>query len=408
MTSEVLVMNSMAVVLAADSALTRRSSNPNIQHYSNGGNKIFSLSTAKRANIGIMVYNSVDICGAPWELLIKSFRHENNGKTFKTVKECSDKFFKFINENKTLMSNKIKKETFDQRFIYILIDRFSKKNPANKHKDEFLNNFKTNKENQPELDTNQESHFRELFSNYSQSVKTQNENKSEEEKLVALDEDLCILIFKAHLIGYFDKYLSGITENYTGIVISGFGEDEEFPACIETICYGISPYKLSLEEKTKYSITGSNQASIQGFAQDEMIRLLLNRFDEKAFEIITDTFKNEFYAASKKLNICQQMLDIVLTNSTKKSIYNHNTFSAGEFRIPLINSISAMSISELSTLAGTFVELEALNEKLSRPSKSVGGPIDIISITKNEGLIWIKRKHYFESELNPEYFKNLQ
>ena len=401
MTSEVLVMNSMAVVLAADSALTRRSINSNMPHYSNGGNKIFSLSTAKRANIGIMIYNSVDICGAPWELLIKSFRHENNGKTFKTVKECSDKFFKFISENETLINNEEKKKNFIQEIFSIL------KRYANIPKHEVKKTFEIyQKENSvsSDLDDDQNILLKEIISNYTQWINTQNEKKSEEEKIQILDENFCTLIFKHCL---FDKEYYQYTNNYTGIILSGFGQEEDYPSYIENKCYGFSPYNLRLHKTNGFSITNSQHSCISGFAQSEMLKLLLNRFDEKMHHNIMETFLNKVLTTLENLKIDKDAQLKIVRNIEQESIKKYQAHRFEKFEEPLTESISAMSISELSTLAKTIVELEALNERLSEPSQSVGGPTDIISITKNEGLIWIKRKHYFEKDLNPSYFENL-
>lgn len=36
---------------------------------------------------------------------------------------------------------------------------------------------------------------------------------------------------------------------------------------------------------------------------------------------------------------------------------------------------------------------------------TVGGPIDVAIISKGDGFIWIKRKHYFKKELNPQFFE---
>jgi hypothetical protein len=36
----------------------------------------------------------------------------------------------------------------------------------------------------------------------------------------------------------------------------------------------------------------------------------------------------------------------------------------------------------------------------------VGGPIDVAVISKGDGFVWIKRKHYFKPELNPGFFAN--
>jgi hypothetical protein len=38
--------------------------------------------------------------------------------------------------------------------------------------------------------------------------------------------------------------------------------------------------------------------------------------------------------------------------------------------------------------------------------ETVGGPIDVAVISKGDGLIWIKRKHYFSPELNRQFFVN--
>ena len=41
---------------------------------------------------------------------------------------------------------------------------------------------------------------------------------------------------------------------------------------------------------------------------------------------------------------------------------------------------------------------------MSHTAETVGGPIDVaLIISKGDGLIWIKRKHYFSPELNPQF-----
>lgn len=39
-------------------------------------------------------------------------------------------------------------------------------------------------------------------------------------------------------------------------------------------------------------------------------------------------------------------------------------------------------------------------------SETVSEPIDVAIISKGDGFIWIERKHYFKSEVNPQFFKN--
>ena len=54
----------------------------------------------------------------------------------------------------------------------------------------------------------------------------------------------------------------------------------------------------------------------------------------------------------------------------------------------------------------TFVNLTSFKRKVSMESETVSEPIDVAIISKGDGFIWIERKHYFKSELNPQFFKN--
>ena len=38
--------------------------------------------------------------------------------------------------------------------------------------------------------------------------------------------------------------------------------------------------------------------------------------------------------------------------------------------------------------------------------ESVGGPVDVAVISKGDGLVWVKRKHYFPQEKNAHFFDN--
>jgi hypothetical protein len=66
--------------------------------------------------------------------------------------------------------------------------------------------------------------------------------------------------------------------------------------------------------------------------------------------------------------------------------------------------VGLLPLDEMADLAETLIDLESLKEKVTRPTESIGGPVDVATITKFDGFVWIKRKHYFEPELNPRYF----
>jgi hypothetical protein len=52
------------------------------------------------------------------------------------------------------------------------------------------------------------------------------------------------------------------------------------------------------------------------------------------------------------------------------------------------------------------VNLTSFKRHVTRDAETVGGPIDMAVISRADGFIWIKRKHYFKKELNPQFFSN--
>jgi hypothetical protein len=65
---------------------------------------------------------------------------------------------------------------------------------------------------------------------------------------------------------------------------------------------------------------------------------------------------------------------------------------------------AAMPIQDAIDLAEFLVDLTIKYERfiLMPGAGTVGGPIEVAAITKHEGFKWVKRKHYFSPQFNPE------
>ncbi len=57
-------------------------------------------------------------------------------------------------------------------------------------------------------------------------------------------------------------------------------------------------------------------------------------------------------------------------------------------------------------MAEALVNITSLKRRVSVEAETVGGPIDVAVISKGDGFIWIKRKHYFDAKENPYFFNN--
>jgi len=75
---------------------------------------------------------------------------------------------------------------------------------------------------------------------------------------------------------------------------------------------------------------------------------------------------------------------------------------------PMARVIGSLPVTEMAALAKSLIELQSLKERVTQPSESVGGAIDVAVISKHDGFVWIERKHYFRPELNARFFARQQ
>jgi hypothetical protein len=71
-----------------------------------------------------------------------------------------------------------------------------------------------------------------------------------------------------------------------------------------------------------------------------------------------------------------------------------------------MNAVSNLSKEDLSEMAESLIYLTYLKRRITFAEESVGGPVDVAVISKGDGFVWIKRKHYFRPELNKPFFDN--
>ena len=74
---------------------------------------------------------------------------------------------------------------------------------------------------------------------------------------------------------------------------------------------------------------------------------------------------------------------------------------------PIMDVVGVLPKDELASMAESLVNLTVLRRRTSIDIETVGAPVDVAIITKGDGFVWIKRKHYFEPALNPRYMSRL-
>jgi hypothetical protein len=73
---------------------------------------------------------------------------------------------------------------------------------------------------------------------------------------------------------------------------------------------------------------------------------------------------------------------------------------------PIVEIVDHLPKEELAAMAEALVNLTSFKRHVTKQAETVGGPIDVAVISRGDGLIWIKRKHYFDKALNQHFLSN--
>lgn len=75
---------------------------------------------------------------------------------------------------------------------------------------------------------------------------------------------------------------------------------------------------------------------------------------------------------------------------------------------PIMSVVGVLPKEELAEMAEALVNLTSLKRRVTSEDETVGGPVAVAVISKGDGLIWIKRKHYFAPELNHRFLTEIR
>lgn len=435
MTAIVAILNKSAVAISADSAAAVGIQSK--RKIYNNANKLFNLAIG--SPIGIMIYNNAEFLGIPWETLVKEYRKYTNNGTFGTVEAYRDNYLKYLLKYPTRFFSG-KEE--DLTLAAITTDTFSALDQAILIQMAKIVGVTTIQDLRKHLDRMQPQDKLALVM---QSVAPQLAGKLEEIAKVPFcpgfgDADKTELVKKfetslRHQVGFYfarksinDKGLNEIlfkiivetavrqhfASSYSGLVFTGFGEEEIFPSLASMHIGGIINGKLRYGVVVTEKISGTNPANISPFAQTDIMRTFIQGIDPEvrrqipiiltsAMEQFKQTVVTHVDGSTPQEVALKQHLEaaikgVITTVETKldRSLKrNHDD--------PMLASVSTLSKEDLAAMAESLIHTTYLHRRASFSDESVGGPVDVAVITKGDGFIWIKRKHYFDPALNLNY-----
>jgi len=415
MTAEIGVLNSNGLVLAADSALTMG----NIENLKifNSGNKIFTLGS--NHSIGMMIFGNIDFMGIPWEIIVKGFRNKIGDKPLDAVKDYCTEFFNYVANMEEIYST-IQGEMLILGYaesVKNILENTTYEMTAEKFNLEDYQNAVQSKI--PELLKESEK-----LKSITKKITVKAFTDAYGSKIDDVFQELFDTIFlgtdiynkvKVSLYKIIRNYFysdSYFPEIYTGLVIAGFGDDEIFPSLYQFDIAGVVD-KIIKKRLNVISIVsnedseGKCSSAIVPFAQQEMVHLLINGIApdlqsdlEQIIQLSFDTFIKELVAKQLLKKIKMEEIDKVKSDIKDSLMETFDDVKKQRFTEPVLMIIDSMPKEELAILAETLVNMAAFKRKISLSMETVGGPVDVLLITKGEGAIWIKRKRYFDPDIN--------
>jgi hypothetical protein len=427
MTAEIAIMSRTAVVLAADSATTVTSWKDGQQEkrYFKGANKLFELSRV--GPVGLMIYGSADLHGVPWELPIKAYRESLGHDQYDKLETYPQRFFEFVEKEEKFFSEEAKSKTlFDlvAAALYRLqmriahhagveqIDDLAGK--SDQEIDSALQGCELDIDALPLPSLLREADIANAYASTApqlspvatSSIFLFMQSSSRGYLITRFLEALAKLAVKEFFL-YADK---------TGVVVAGYGKEEYFPVLETFDCYGFLGDRLILNRQAPTIMDANCPAVIQPFATTHMIDTFrmgispdvfntLNTSTIQAFDELSDKIIAEIGTAAT-LDPARKAQIIDEVNSAHSDRWHQHVRNQHIF--PLSTIVHLLPLPEMAGLAKSLIELESLKERVTRPSESVSGPIDVAVISKHDGFVWIDRKHYFRPELNHRFFNRAE
>lgn len=420
MTAIVGTINRRGVAFAADSAATHTVSSKH--KITNNANKIFELS--KHHPVGVCICGNLDFLGMPWEDVFKMYRNSLKETGYECLKDYSTHFFKFVkqeimtklvsdqkvnlsivvngylNELISISKQELEKEDNEETDINLLTKLESKMSM-------FLNIY-TNKEKCSDFEEYSLSDFSSYSCNIVNSLLTPFLSLSSNPDGF---RDLFISSLFSIIVSTVHVYL-----NKTELIFWGYGNGEIFPSyySFEVSSAFDSLIKYSL--KSKYIVSNIDNACVEPFAQTDVANTVIRGIDDDLRMRFYDSYKSSITVfrdemissltdAGAPKGLVEAINNMDIDTYTKTFADGMNQYIQENYIEKLVNTVSYLSKEDLADMAESLVRMTYLKRRITSEEESVGGAVDVAVITKGDGFVWLKRKHYFDAKLNPHYFE---
>ena len=405
----VCIINRNGIALAADSAGTYTGN----KMFYNSMNKVFSLS--RKYVYGAITYGATTIYNVSIDQVLKEFR------TYLDSREHISDFFEilplfeaFINQNSSYYKFDLAEANHCNGLIKDLVVDWGNKIKtvatevdAENKISEILNQLETVMRGSLKIDNYDVSaYIKTTYNDYfnmliGMIVPELNNFPTQKE------------CFWDYICNYFNLSLTNETNNYMGLFFAVYGHCDAFPKFTHIELYRVVGGKIKYRLVENYE-ESNNHAQIVPLAQPDVIltfcKGISNRFINYIPQKVESIINSKIDALPDTFTIDQKNALKTSLSSSKAEIASAiNTTIQNDNVKPILDSVQLIPLPEMGFLAESLVNITSLKRTfaIDGNQQTVGGPTDVAVMSKGDGFVWIKRKHYFDKQMNPDYIMKI-
>lgn len=191
-------------------------------------------------------------------------------------------------------------------------------------------------------------------------------------------------------------------DDYTGIYFAGYGHDDRFPRGIDLAMYSLIYSNLLASEEGKSESDENFTSRIVPLAQDAAIRGFLQGFEPMYLDTVRSSIRTAFDDLEpEKLGLNPHEFDDDNSNVNISKLISAlgeyvtqamNQQGRTAYIDEVLNIIEMYSPEELARMAEALVGIQSLRSESGTDFPTVGGQIEVLTVTRHEGHRWVKRR----------------
>ena len=375
-----------------------------------------------------MIYGNAELGGLPVETAVKVFRDELGQDTFGSLREYADSFLEFLGTSPRLYPED-RQDRFVRRGSFRFLSRVKQdldlRVKARIEADGEISEDALKDELTALLEQHRQAVEGEELLTSADLTDVQSVSVAHSEVIGSVtnqvfeqapfSDDQRVLV--KELVARTLLNIRSVVSD-CGMVFAGLGTDDVCPMLVQHDVRGVLAGKA--HHHFRMIVDGHKKNGIFPFAQTEMVSTFMegisptikatiynymHRISEELPHAIVDDAVDGGMSSDQRDNI-RDGLRGILRSAEEQLQRDLEAYIESEQVTPVVDTVVSLPKNELAEMAETLVNLTSFRQRMSPDAETVGGPVDVAIISKGDGFIWIKRKHYFQAELNHQFFNN--